>query len=380
MLNRKGLASLALVTAIALLMLPANSQQVPVLAEGKPISDPLPAASVGNFSVIWITDTQYLSQMYPSYFDSLCRWIVNNAQKYNVKMVIHTGDLVDTESNKTQWEAANHSMSLLLDAGIPYCWNAGNHDFNETCWIGNQYAAFDPAALAQQPHWVGDEFNGQNTAVEISVSGWDLLVLNLQNLANSTALDWANSVLNAHPDSHAIVATHAFLNNLGKYTYRLSGQDDSWASSINTTVLQTHPNVFLTLSAHFNTNTGRQNRVGDRVDLMFDRQDQDSGLGAATLRILTFDTVDNVIDAKTFVLYANTFLTDTNDQFTIDTSFYNVYAQGTPESTSTPEQTLEPTPTPEFPVFAVSVLVFLVASTTVLLFCRGFLWKRKSID
>lgn len=138
MLNRKGFASLALIAAIALLVLPVNLQLVSALAEGQPISGPLPAASVGNFSVIWITDTQYLSQMYPSYFDALCRWIVNNVQKYNVKMVIHTGDLVDTEGNQTQWEAANHSMSLLLDAGIPYCWNAGNHDFNETCWIGNQ--------------------------------------------------------------------------------------------------------------------------------------------------------------------------------------------------------------------------------------------------
>lgn len=223
------------------------------------------------------------------------------------------------------------------------------------------------------------EFDGQNTAIEVSISGWDLLVVNLQNLANGTALEWSDSILNAHPDSHAVVATHAFLNNLGKYTYQMSGQDDSWAASLNATVLQTHPNVFLTLSAHFNTDNGRQNRVGDRVDLMFDRQDQDGSLGGASLRILTFDTADDVIDVKTFVLYANTFLTDTHDQFTVDTSFYNVYVQGTPEPSSMPEQTLARTPTPEFPLVAVVVLVFLAASTVALLVSRGHIWKPKSI-
>jgi hypothetical protein len=35
-------------------------------------------------------------------------------------MVIHTGDIVDTEGNTTQWECANRSMSILWDAGIPY--------------------------------------------------------------------------------------------------------------------------------------------------------------------------------------------------------------------------------------------------------------------
>ena len=287
-------------------------------------------------------------------------------------MVIHTGDIVDTEGNQSQWANANHSMSLLLDADIPYCWNAGNHDYNATCWIGNQYAAFNPALLAGKSYWIGDEFNGQNTAIHVNASGWDLLVVNLQNLANESALNWANSIIDAYPYSHVIVATHAFLNSQGKYTYALSGQNDSWANDLNDTVLQNHPSVFLTLSGHFNTNNGRQNRVGDRTDLMFNRQDQDGSLGGATLRILTFDTADGVIDVKTFVLYANTFLTDTNDQFAVNTPFYNTYAQGASKPTPTPK------PTPEFSFAAISV--FLAASTATLLAYRGYFRKPKSIE
>jgi hypothetical protein len=356
--NKRRTISAPLIAAIVIMLLPAGSQFFVSPAEAQVSTPPYTSPTVGNFSLIWITDTQYLSQIYPTYFDAMCRWIVNNAAAYNVKMVVHTGDIVDSEDNQTQWANANHSISILLDAGIPYCWNAGNHDYTATYWMGNQYIAFNPAVLAEKPYWVGDEFNGQNTAIHVNVSGWDLLVVNLENLANNTALEWANSVLDSYPDSHAIVATHAYLNNQGGYAYRKSEQDSSWASNLNATVLETHSSVFLTLNGHFNTNNGKRTQVGDRAELMFDRQDQDGSLGGATLRILTFDTANNTITVKTFVLYANSFLTDTNDQFTLSTSFYNVYATGVPEFSVT------------------AVLVFLLASSAAILVCRSRFLKR----
>ncbi len=47
-------------------------------------------------------------------------------------MVIHTGDIVNDEANQTEWANANESMSMLLNNGIPYCWDAGNHDYDST--------------------------------------------------------------------------------------------------------------------------------------------------------------------------------------------------------------------------------------------------------
>ncbi len=46
-------------------------------------------------------------------------------------------------------------------------------------------------------------------------------------------------------------------------------------------------------------------------------------MGAASLRILTFDLKEGLIDVKTFVIYANNFLADSNNQFTLETDFYN---------------------------------------------------------
>ena len=101
-----------------------------------------------------IGDTQFLSSSYPQLFTDTTNWIVNNAASYNLKMVVHTGDIVDNIngtpaiSDPVQWSRANTSMSLLLNAGIPYCWDAGNHDqipWNDAngTWIGSSYAAFN---------------------------------------------------------------------------------------------------------------------------------------------------------------------------------------------------------------------------------------------
>jgi len=106
---------------------------------------PLTLASESTFSVIWITDTQYLLQTYPSDFDNTCNWIISNKDTYNIKIVVHTGDIVNTASDLDQWENANHSMGMLLDNGIPYCWDAGNHD-DQSAWNGLNFKALNARA------------------------------------------------------------------------------------------------------------------------------------------------------------------------------------------------------------------------------------------
>jgi hypothetical protein len=308
-----------------------------------------------NFSVIWITDTQYLSESRPTYYDSLCRWIVNNAEKYKVKMVIHTGDIVEDEGNRTQWENANKSISILLDADIPYCWNAGNHDYNETCWIGNQYYAFNPEVMATKPYWVDDKLDGQNTAIQFSADDWNFLVINVAYEASDDVLDWANSLLDEYPESHAFVGAHVYLNTTGGYSGK--GRDSpDWPINFRNKVLDAHSNVFLTLSAHHHPASGSRAQVGGRHELMFNRQDSDGQMGAASLRILSFDLVQGKIDVQTYLLYANYFLEDSNNQFTLTTKFYN---DATPDDASLVEES-------EFPVVPVAFLSVAVVAAVLI--------------
>lgn len=267
------------------------------------------------FSIIWITDTQHLAQNNPQLNNNLTQWIITNSQTYNVKMVIHTGDLVQDEGNRTQWQNANQSVGILLNNGVPYTWNAGNHDYNKTCWIANQYVAFNPAVLAAKPYWVATEFNGMNNAVLFNASGSEWLIVNIAYNANDTVFAWANNILDQYSEAHAIVAAHAYLNKRGSY--------DEWAVNLTKSVLDAHPNVFLTLSGHYYPTQGNRTQVGGRDELLFNQQDAYGELGAASARILTFDAAEGTIKVQTYSTYLNQFVDDANNSFTLHYSFRN---------------------------------------------------------
>lgn len=268
------------------------------------------AADPNEFSIIWITDTQYLARFYPADFDAQCSWIVNNSAILNLKAVIHTGDIVDGQASIDQWINANHSMSILLDNNIPYCWDAGNHDKSEgASWYGKYYTALNVTVGREKPYWVSDYYDGKNTAIRLKVANLDILIINIEYQADNAVLEWANNLLDSNPQSIAIVGTHAYLQPSLNY--------EQWAINFKNQVLDAHPNVFLVLSGHYHVPAGNRTTVNNRNELMFDRQDEDNYEGGATIRILSFDTIKNAINVSTYLPYTDQYLTDSNSQFII---------------------------------------------------------------
>jgi len=285
-----------------------------------PNTDLLASAQETHFSLIWITDTQYLAENNPSYNDALSRWIITNNQTYNIKMVIHTGDLVNDEGNKTQWQNANQSMGILLDNGIPYTWCAGNHDYNGSIYIGNQYAAFNPHIMANKSYWLSSVDTGMSNAVFFNVSGREYLIISIAYNANDTTLTWANNILDAYPQAYAIVVTHAYLDKQGRYT--------GWGENLKDTVLDKHANVFLTLSGHYYPTQGYRAKSGDRHELLFNQQDAYDKLGAASARVLTFDVGGDLIKVQTYSVLSGRFLEGPENSFVLDSCFGGGFGLG----------------------------------------------------
>ena len=180
----KNAAATAIITVFLL------TTTLPILA---PTS--IAATSSGanqTFSIMQISDTQFLAASYPQLFNDTTQWIVNNSAAYNVQMVVHTGDIVDningtsgTYSDPIQWSKANDAMSLLLNASVPYCWDAGNHDqipWNDAngTWLGSSYPAFNATNMRAKSYWVGDFLDSKNTAVKFTFNRHDFLIINLQ--------------------------------------------------------------------------------------------------------------------------------------------------------------------------------------------------------
>ena len=272
------------------------------------------------FSVIWITDTQYLSEKFPWNFDTVCKWIVDHEELLNVKAVIHTGDMVEHSDNMKEWNRANHSMSILLKNDIPYCWDAGNHDqFGGVVWYGKNFTTFDAEMMSEKNYWVSDKLNGKNTAIRFRAADWDFLVINIEFQPSYEVLKWVNRLLELYPDYHTIIAIHAYLNGVGEY--------EDWEESFEQEyfeqkVLAIHSNVFLTLNGHF-TDGNRTSRTftNNRHELFFNYQ-HTGGAGDATIRILTFSKEDDTIFVNTINTVKNQFLVDPANCFTLGIPFY----------------------------------------------------------
>ncbi len=249
-----------------------------------------------GFSVIQITDTQYLSDSAPDLFNGLTSWIVNNSQAFNLTMVVHTGDIVNTANSTVAWSNANTAMMQLYVNGVPYCWNAGNHDQDNNgtsgvgnpnlSWLGGNYPAFNVTAMRQQPYWVGDISDGKDTAVKFTFDSYHFMVINIEYDANQTVLDWMQTLLKCNPNVNVIVATHNFLNGYGTYGYTFNPVEVAWATNLEN-LLNNYSNVFMTLNGHdiSDGGTAYNKRVGNREEIFFNRQEVDNQTGAATARI-----------------------------------------------------------------------------------------------
>jgi pimeloyl-ACP methyl ester carboxylesterase len=311
------LVAAILLSAIPLTFLPKINASVPA-------SD--------TFSIMQISDTQFLASSYPSLFGNMTQWIVNNSASYTLKMVIHTGDIVDningssgSSSDPGQWSIANDSMSSLLNANIPYCWDAGNHDqipWNDAngTWLGSNYTAFNATMMHSKVYWVGDMADSKNTAVRFTYNSYDFLIINIEYMATNATLDWMKDLINNYNSSNIIVAAHTYLNKNAGYGFSSAGLpgEVAWCNNLKT-ILDGYPKVFLTLSGHDPTGTANMTRVGNREEIYFDRQTINSQTGAAAVRIYTFNLTSMKVDTSTYA-YNNTsnswgWLTDTYNQF-----------------------------------------------------------------
>ena len=98
--------------------------------------DPRLAANVSTtplpiepFNLIHIPDTQNYSANSNTCFNTMTRWIANNAHDQNIKFVSHSGDIVNNGSITAQYDFADAAMANL-DGVLPVGIAPGNHDFS----------------------------------------------------------------------------------------------------------------------------------------------------------------------------------------------------------------------------------------------------------
>jgi hypothetical protein len=320
----------------------------------KPVDDSFEDPDDYDFSLMHITDTQYLSQGATSrptaaereewgdaYKDSY-RWLAEHGKERKVAFVAHTGDVVESWNSgatdrsvpEEEMEFADGAQSILEDTGIPNAAIPGNHDnlggeddtlFNET---------FGPEryeAQAQKDSWKAEgaeyhpwkEDDNSNSYNLFSAGGEDFVTVNLGYSVTQEEADWAAGILAKYPTRNGIVLTHAYL----KPSTSPDGRGGAFSADgqlIYDRVLSKNPNADLVLSGHeHGVNISVRRDVGQKgnnvTEMLADYQfyevgsdelglteeggyGKDTGLrfGASFFRLLQFDLDRSEVSVDTY--------------------------------------------------------------------------------
>lgn len=270
-----------------------------------------------DFSFVWMTDTQYYSESHPAIYDGMTQWIANNRDGMKIRYVIHTGDIVETAANVTHWQNADHSMSILDDANVPYGVLAGNHEGHDGFLNYRQH--FGSWRFQAKPYYhdFGDGTN-ENHYDLITSNGVKFVIVCLSFgyipnanpwllgtplVINSTERAWASSIFQSHSDRIGILAVHEYINTGGAYPQESWGND---GSNLYNDVVAPNSNVWLVLCGHIGGARLNTKTVGSRTfyELLSDYQSLTNG-GNGYQKIFYFDIAHNNAHVMTYSALLN---------------------------------------------------------------------------
>ena len=266
-----------------------------------------------TFSLIVLPDTQYYSMSYPEIFTSQTQWIVDSITEKNIAFVSHVGDLVQYGTSDAQWENADASMSLL-DGHVAWGVCPGNHDsdsmYGSTYTHYNTYFGY---SRFSSESWYGGAYNNENTNSYqlFNAGGESFLILHLKYSPSTNVLNWANSIVDAHPNHRVIVTTHSYLETNAD---RTSVGQTIWEQLVEPNADQ----IFLVLCGHNHDEARRTDTVNGHAvhQVMADYQAEENG-GNGYLRILEFNPTQNTISFQTYSPYLDQYRTADSSEFTL---------------------------------------------------------------
>ncbi|ELZ33422.1 serine/threonine phosphatase [Halogeometricum pallidum JCM 14848] len=303
------------------------------------------AQSAEPWTVVALPDTQFYAEDKTSYPRDQAEWIAAARDEENIAYVSHLGDVVEHGDDEAEWEHMSDSLAPL-DGTVPYSTLPGNHDWaslgDRTSSIENYQQYFGPSRHEGEGYFGGAGPDDLNTYQLFSAGGYDFLHLALEWEVPgeiddpSTALGWAQSVLEQYPDRPTIVTTHSYLRD---YPQRrtLQVQEDNGIGTEGQTVweklIAPNSQVFMVLCGHWHRDDGEAHQVSSNDDgeevyeLLSDFQNRSNG-GYGLLRQVQFqpgeggseDDPDR-IQVYTYSPSTDEFLEDADSEFGFDLDF-----------------------------------------------------------
>lgn len=304
----------------------------------------------GSWTLAILPDTQIYSQTYPQHFDAQTQWIADHAQSHNIKFALHEGDVVNVNSlslPNQQWVNARAALDNL-NGVVPYAIAPGNHDYGPS---GN---ASTRDSLFHQPQFFGPTtpYANQSTVGGFFETGktdnsWhtfndgtrDWLVLALEFGPRDEVVDWANQVVEAHPDHLAMLVTHAYMYYDDTiYDWATKGSSQSWnphsygvanqpggvndGQELWDKLVSNHENFRFTFNGHvLSDGTGYRATEGDGgnvVNQILANYQMNTQGGQGDMRLLEFLEDGETVVVRTYSPVLDRYDTAPDQQFTVN--------------------------------------------------------------
>lgn len=300
------------------------------------LSDP------NSFMLVALPDSQVYCAREPlnKYFYEQTDWIAENAERLNIKYVLHEGDIVNN-NNRPQWEVAAKAMKRL-DGVVPYALAPGNHDYgengstNDRSTFLNEYFSADECA--KWPTFGGVRQKGrlESSYHAFEAGGNKYLILALEWGPRDETVAWADEIVSQHPDHRVILVTHAYMYfDETRYDWKKRGKLQTWNPHAYPTanlpggtndgeqlwdkLVKRHPGFIMTLNGHvLNDGAGRMVSRGDHgntVHQMLANYQMKPEGGEGYMRLLEFLPDGETVIVRSYSPSAKRIMTSDEQQF-----------------------------------------------------------------
>lgn len=243
-------------------------------------------------------------------FMNQMQWIADHKDSLNIPIVLHVGDVVDS-NNIIEFERASDGFRILDNAKIPYAIAVGNHDTgwaskdtgnaNDNLRTTKLFNSYFPVKRFKAQKGRFEKHKSDNALYTFKAGGLKWLVLTLEFCARQEVVDWANKVLTKYPDDNVIVLTHYFLNGKGEIAPNNSGYGDLTPEHIYNHLIKKHANIRMVICGHTGSSTLRDDvgQKGNHIyQILQDYQGEENGGGY--MRLIEIDPQAETISAKMY--------------------------------------------------------------------------------
>jgi len=269
------------------------------------------------FSFVIIPDTQDVCTKYPERYLHMMHQIISHSTEWNIKKILHLGDLVNWGEDLSQWQNHEPVINLLENSEIPYLIAIGNHDYGKSTLPQRNSTAFNNFTnrYVNKSYVVSiyEKNKTENMCTRLEIDGYKFIFLALEFGPSDEVLAWANQILTQYEDHLALVITHSYLYTTGERTkpgdrhnpknYReftnTNDGEDIWHKCI-----KKHKNIIAVFSGHhIPENIAYRFDQGEKGNIIFQSfqnwQCAPYG-GDGRFRLMTFDINNRCITLKTY--------------------------------------------------------------------------------